>query len=273
MAAATTSQLSCFSAMNRHLNLPTRSLLCPTILRPKSLSTTVMSLEGGSKTKTSLSYTSDAPKAKSDPILDDEQIAEPKRAAKIHDFCFGIPFGWIVLSGGLIGFIFSRNPATLSTGVLYGGALLALSTFSLKIWRQGKSSLPFILGQAALAAVLLWKHVQTYSLTKKVFPTGFYAVISAAMLCFYSYVLLSGGNPPPKKLKPSANGRCPTTKSTYEPDTCRHFHRTHPTSMGTTTREGRLGNGAFERSSWRAPTLLGPAPTMDTEMTWAPRFI
>ncbi|XP_021828909.1 protein FATTY ACID EXPORT 1, chloroplastic [Prunus avium] len=205
MAAATTSQLSCFSAMNRHLNLPRRSLLCPTILRPKSLSTTVMSLEGGSKTKTSLSYTSDAPKAKSDPVLDDEQIAEPKRAAKIHDFCFGIPFGGIVLSGGLIGFIFSRNPATLSTGVLYGGALLALSTFSLKIWRQGKSSLPFILGQAALAAVLLWKHVQTYSLTKKVFPTGFYAVISAAMLCFYSYVLLSGGNPPPKKLKPSAS--------------------------------------------------------------------
>lgn len=56
--------------------------------------------------------------------------------------------GALVLSGGLLGFVFSRNPATLSTGVLYGGALLALSTFSLKIWRQGKSSLPFILGQA-----------------------------------------------------------------------------------------------------------------------------
>ncbi|KAL0004786.1 hypothetical protein SO802_012347 [Lithocarpus litseifolius] len=55
---------------------------------------------------------------------------------------------WTVLSGGLLGFVFSRNLATLSTGVLFGGALLALSTFSLKIWRQGKSSLPFILGQA-----------------------------------------------------------------------------------------------------------------------------
>lgn len=33
-------------------------------------------------------------------------------------------------------------------GVLLGGALLVLSTFSLKVWRQGKSSLPFILGQA-----------------------------------------------------------------------------------------------------------------------------
>jgi hypothetical protein len=56
--------------------------------------------------------------------------------------------GGLVLSGGLLGFVFSRNPATLTTGVLYGGALLALSIFSLKIWRQGKSSLPFILGQA-----------------------------------------------------------------------------------------------------------------------------
>ena len=56
--------------------------------------------------------------------------------------------GGLVLSGGLLGFVFSRNLATLSTGVLFGGALLALSTFSLKIWRQGKSSFPFILGQA-----------------------------------------------------------------------------------------------------------------------------
>ncbi|KAM4091797.1 hypothetical protein ACJW30_09G163600 [Castanea mollissima] len=90
--------------------------------------------------------------------------------------------------------------------MLFGGALLALSTFSLKIWRQGKSSLPFILGQAALSAALLWKNFQSYSLTKKVFPTGFYAAISAAMLCLYSDVLISGGgggNPPPKKLKSS----------------------------------------------------------------------
>ncbi|XP_030924491.1 protein FATTY ACID EXPORT 1, chloroplastic-like [Quercus lobata] len=111
--------------------------------------------------------------------------------------------GGLVSSGGLLGFVFSRNLATLSTGVLFGGALLALSTFSLKIWRQGKSSLPFILGQAALSAALLWKNFQSYSLTKKVFPTGFYAAISVAMLCFYSYVLISGGNPPPKKLKSS----------------------------------------------------------------------
>ncbi|XP_050385770.1 protein FATTY ACID EXPORT 1, chloroplastic [Argentina anserina] len=206
MAAGTTSQLSCFSAMNRHLHISRRpSLLCTSALRPKSLPTFAMNLESNSRTKISASYTGDASPAKSDPILDDEQVVEPKRAAKIHDFCFGIPFGGMVLSGGFIGFVFSRNPATLGSGLLFGGALLALSIYSLKIWRQGKSSLPFIIGQAALAAALLWKSLQTYALTKKVFPTGFYAAVSAAMICFYLYVILSGGNPPPKKSKTLAN--------------------------------------------------------------------
>lgn len=190
-----------------------------------------MSLEGhgiestSSENKTTLSSVAEASKshieetAKSYPTIgehvagnveltgqvQEDGVTQQIRAAKIHDFCFGIPFGGLVLGGGFFGFIFSRNLATLSTGVLFGGALLALSTFSLKIWRQGKSSLPFILGQAVLSAAFLWKNFETYSLTKKLFPTGFYALISAAMLCFYSYVMISGGNPPPKKLKPSAS--------------------------------------------------------------------
>ncbi|KAF8398321.1 hypothetical protein HHK36_017248 [Tetracentron sinense] len=186
----------------------------------------VMRLEGSSteipsSETNALNYMADAPNShiegtsKSYPTIEEgvggkigmdeptheEGVSQPKKAAKIHDFCLGIPFGGLVLSGGLVGFLFSKNPATLSTGILFGGALLALSTFSLKIWRQGKSSLTFILGQAALSAVLLGKHFQSYSMTKKIFPTGFYAVISAAMLCFYSSVVISGGNPAPKKLK------------------------------------------------------------------------
>lgn len=135
--------------------------------------------------------------------LHEVEDLKPKRYAKIHDFCLGIPFGGIVLGGGLIGFLFSRNPANLTTGGLLGGAIMAMGVLSLKVWRQGLSSLPFMLGQAALAATFLWKHLQAYSLTKKVFPSGFYVAMSAAMLCFYSYVLISGGNPPPKK-KPAA---------------------------------------------------------------------
>ncbi|KAL2559723.1 Protein FATTY ACID EXPORT 1 [Forsythia ovata] len=216
------SQLSCFSSINRRLQLRTRSYP-----RPNKVFI-VRSIDGhgtdvsNSETKTVLSYTADDSKslngrmekshlitqehvvgeAMNEPIQE-QVVSQPKRAAKIHDFCLGIPFGGLVLSGGLVGFIFSRNLATLSTGVLFGAALLALSTVSMQVWRQGKSSLPFILGQAVLSASLLWKNFQTYTLTRKIFPTGFNAVISAAMLCFYFYVVLSGGNPPPKKMKSS----------------------------------------------------------------------
>ncbi|PSS33545.1 Protein FATTY ACID EXPORT 1 like [Actinidia chinensis var. chinensis] len=215
-------QLSCFSSINRRSHLHIRSVPCAT-LRSKVLF--VMCSDGsgtrisGSQAKTTLNYTPDASishiegssksyktaeenvngNGMSEPVQ--EHVTQQKSTAKIHDFCFGIPFGGIVLSGGLAGFVFTRNLTTLSNGVLFGGALLALSTFSLKVWRQGKSSFPFILGQAVLAAALLWKNFQTYSMTKKLFPTGFYTVISAAMICFYTYVVMSGGNPPPKKLR------------------------------------------------------------------------
>ncbi|KAJ6814315.1 protein FATTY ACID EXPORT 1, chloroplastic [Iris pallida] len=129
----------------------------------------------------------------------EEDTLKAKRHAKLHDFCLGIPFGGIIFSGGLFGFLFSRNPACLTTGVMLGGAILALGVMSLKVWRKGLSSAPMIVGQAALAATLLWKNLQVYSLTKKIFPTGFYVTLSAAMLCFYAYVFISGGNPPPKK--------------------------------------------------------------------------
>lgn len=137
---------------------------------------------------------------KSDKDAYAESSVLKKRSAKLHDFCLGIPFGGFVFGAGLIGSLFSRSLSPLVTGILFGGAILVLSTCSLKIWRQGKSSLPFILGQAAIAAAFLRKQYQVYSLTKNTFPSGFFILMSAAMLCFYSYVLIAGGNPPPKKL-------------------------------------------------------------------------
>ncbi|KAJ9181045.1 hypothetical protein P3X46_009218 [Hevea brasiliensis] len=211
--APTVSQLSCFSSINRNLRLHLR--FSPLSTRSKLL--IVMNLEGArdtesssSKVKTRVSYAADESKpyveGPAKPYVEAKGITDSVKVygtAKIHDFCFGIPYGGLVLSGGLLGFVLSRNPTILSTGVLFGGALLALSIFSLKIWRQGKSSMPFVLGQAVLSAALLWKNFQAYLLTKKPIPTGFDVVISAAMLCFYSYVMISGGNPPPKKLHSS----------------------------------------------------------------------
>ncbi|RID47353.1 hypothetical protein BRARA_I03952 [Brassica rapa] len=216
--AAKISQLACFSSTNRQFNFQNRSF--PNLrLRPESF--VVRCVDGNSsETPASLSYAAEVSKpfVEKTSTVDEtttgkeEHVGstQPKRAAKIHDFCFGIPYGGLVMSGGLLGFAFSRNHTSLSTGVLYGGGLLALSTLSMKTWRQGKSSFPYILGQAVLSAVVFWKNFTAYSMTKKLFPAGLFAVVSAAMLCFYSYVVLSGGNPPPKKLKPSA-----TTSPSY----------------------------------------------------------
>lgn len=223
-----TSQLSCFSSIKGGLVQFHSRPLYPCSTFP--LKVIAMSSDGHGadesslKGRATLSYATDSSKSLNgtssnsysapeehvagkeinEPVQENTS-SEPKRAAKIHDFCLGIPFGGLVFTGGLIGFIFSRNPATLGSGILFGGSLLALSAISMKVWREGKTNFPFILGQAVLAVTLLWKNMQTFSLTGKVFPTGFFAAISAAMFCFYSYVILSGGNPPPKKLKASAS--------------------------------------------------------------------
>ncbi|XP_039013521.1 protein FATTY ACID EXPORT 1, chloroplastic-like isoform X2 [Hibiscus syriacus] len=173
-ATPTISQLSCFSSINRRFQIFHRSTF---LSFSRSKSFVVMSVDGqgaetaSSQLKTTPSYVAGESKpaevTKSYPNPEEHvpentsnlgvenDIIQPKRAAKIHDFCFGIPYGGLVLSGGLVGFIFSRNPATL----LFGGAVLALSTFSLKIWREGKSSFPFILGQAGILTFFMHRGI------------------------------------------------------------------------------------------------------------------
>ncbi|KAL1821027.1 hypothetical protein DCAR_0417401 [Daucus carota subsp. sativus] len=215
-----TSQLSYFTSIQRRHRFDARSYLRPKVLAVKSQGARSI-VVACSESKVAVSYTEDPEVSNNgrleNTFLDEEEhvnenltsvpvddvVAEEQKGAKIHDFCFGIPYGGFVLSWGLIGSIFTRNLSTLGNGLLFGGALLALSIYSLKVWRQGKSSIPFVLGQAALSAVLLWKNLQSYTMTKNFFPIFLYAAVSAAMLCFYTYVVISGGNPPPKKLKSS----------------------------------------------------------------------
>ncbi|MFS7904064.1 putative TMEM14 family protein [Helianthus anomalus] len=221
MSSSTISQTSCISAVHSRLHLrnpshlqilPSKVLMMNNINGHAIKASTLESKSALNRTLKSHNAILGKPNSSTTEYVNGEEISEPpenviseqQRSAKIHDFCFGLPYGGIVLSGGLIGFIFSRNTASLMTGGLYGGALLALSVLSLKIWKRGQSSTPFILGQLGIAAALLWKNIQTYSLTKKILPTGFHIVLSTAMLCFYTYVIVSGGNPPPKKLKSSA---------------------------------------------------------------------
>ncbi|XP_060184246.1 protein FATTY ACID EXPORT 1, chloroplastic-like isoform X4 [Lycium barbarum] len=190
------SQLSCFSSINHRLLFHTHLhpfwvcgvsdtlsgmyihlhiFICHgvqvVVVRNDGRGTDFSNLEN----KTTLGYTGDASQShngslsnsnlKSEELVpgkemngsvQENSISHSKKTARIHDFCFGIPFGGLVFTGGIVGFIFSRNPATLSNGVLFGGALLAFSAISLRVWRQGKSSLPFIIGQSDKKSVSHW---------------------------------------------------------------------------------------------------------------------
>ncbi|XP_021971440.1 uncharacterized protein LOC110866593 isoform X4 [Helianthus annuus] len=177
--SSTISQTSCISAVHSRLHLRNRNQSPLQILRSKVVmmnninghaikASTLESKSALNRTLKSHNAILGKPNSSTTEYVNGEEISEPtenviseQRSAKIHDFCFGLPYGGIVLSGGLIGFIFSRNTASLVTGGLYGGALLALSVLSLKIWKQGQSSTPFILGQLGIAAALLWKNIQT----------------------------------------------------------------------------------------------------------------
>uniref|UniRef100_A0A2P2K5B2 Uncharacterized protein n=1 Tax=Rhizophora mucronata TaxID=61149 RepID=A0A2P2K5B2_RHIMU len=148
---AIVSQVSCFSSLSRNR----RSILWKHSYPKFSV---VMSLGNdisSSEIKTSLTAGDQCPfhnpaaeeVVKKENVISDDPVKNAYGAAKLHDFCLGIPYGGFIITGGLVGFIFSRNIATLST-TLFGGALLFLGTLSLKNWRQGNSSLPFVLGQA-----------------------------------------------------------------------------------------------------------------------------
>jgi uncharacterized membrane protein (UPF0136 family) len=119
-----------------------------------------------------------------------------KQGSKIHDFCLGIPYGVLLVVGGLLGFIITGSTVSIRFGVLLGGVILALSVTSLSAWKQGESTLRYIQGQIIITGAIFFRFIRRYAETKSVFPTGVIAVTSAAMLAFYAYVYISDINPP-----------------------------------------------------------------------------
>eukprot|EP00246_Nothoceros_aenigmaticus_P005228 TRINITY_DN17132_c0_g1_i1.p1 TRINITY_DN17132_c0_g1~~TRINITY_DN17132_c0_g1_i1.p1 ORF type:complete len:373 (-),score=55.19 TRINITY_DN17132_c0_g1_i1:474-1592(-) len=121
--------------------------------------------------------------------------------AKIHDFCLGIPYGGILTVGGVFWFVASGSLSALRFGLFLGGLVLLLSISSLKAWRQGRSSLPYIQAQALVTLIILVREIRRYTATRALFPTASVMIASSAMLGFYAYVYLAGGNPAPKKVQ------------------------------------------------------------------------
>ncbi|ONI13227.1 hypothetical protein PRUPE_4G211200 [Prunus persica] len=119
----------------------------------------------------------------------------------MHDFCFTIPYGLLLIGGGLFGYFRKGSTASLAGGVGIGLLLTLAGYFSLKAFERKKNSYPALILETVCAAILTWVMGQRYMQTSKFMPAGVVAGISALMTGFYLYKIATGGNHIPAKTK------------------------------------------------------------------------
>ncbi|KAF9587810.1 hypothetical protein IFM89_005685 [Coptis chinensis] len=83
----------------------------------------------------------------------------------MHDFCFTIPYGLLLLSGGVIGYAKKGSTASLAGGCGNGFILILAGVLSLNAFKK------------LCAVVLTWVMGQRYLQTSKIMPAGVVAGI------------------------------------------------------------------------------------------------
>ncbi|GJP29345.1 hypothetical protein CLOM_g16468 [Closterium sp. NIES-68] len=119
-----------------------------------------------------------------------------RRGAVIHDFCLGIPYGALLVVGGVLWFTLAGSLNALRFGLILGGCILASSISSLHAWQNHRPSSVYIAVQGALTSLVFVNEASRFAMTKALFPTGLAAVASILMVAFYTYIYMSGGNRP-----------------------------------------------------------------------------
>ncbi|XP_059664764.1 protein FATTY ACID EXPORT 5-like [Cornus florida] len=117
----------------------------------------------------------------------------------MHDFCFTIPYGLIMVCGGIVGYAKKGSTASLAGGLGTGFLLILAGYLSLKAFNKRKNSYLALILETACAVILTWVMGQRYAQTSKIMPAGVVAVISALMTGFYLYKIAMGGNHIPAK--------------------------------------------------------------------------
>ncbi|KAL8172457.1 hypothetical protein V2J09_024261 [Rumex salicifolius] len=105
----------------------------------------------------------------------------------MHDFCFTIPYGLILIVGGLIGYATKGSLASLGGGAGAGLLLILAGTLSLKAFQKRKNSYFALILETVTAVGLTYVMGQRYMQTSKIMPAGLISGISAVMTMFYAY--------------------------------------------------------------------------------------
>ncbi|XP_077217243.1 protein FATTY ACID EXPORT 3, chloroplastic-like isoform X2 [Tasmannia lanceolata] len=125
---------------------------------------------------------------------------ESREISNVRDFYLGIPYGALLSVGGFLSFMLTGSISAVRFGVILGGALLVLSISSLRSWKHGKSSTPYLKGQAAIAVIIFVREFILLS-QRSSFLSSLKTLISGAMVLFYVYRILLNGQKKGPSLK------------------------------------------------------------------------
>ncbi|GLU17846.1 hypothetical protein SLE2022_341970 [Rubroshorea leprosula] len=112
--------------------------------------------------------------------------------SKLRDFHLGIPYGLLLSVGGFLSFMVTGSLSAIRFGVILGGALLALSISSLRLYRRGKRSALALKGQAAIAAIIFLRELCFLSQELSL-PIFFTTSVSGAIVAFYIFRIMMNG--------------------------------------------------------------------------------
>jgi uncharacterized membrane protein (UPF0136 family) len=75
---------------------------------------------------------------------------------KMHDFCFTIPYGLVLVGGGVFGYIKKGSTASLAGGVGIGLVLLLAGYLSLDAFKKRKNSYLALILETGMVCSFSW---------------------------------------------------------------------------------------------------------------------
>ncbi|GFP98133.1 hypothetical protein PHJA_001957300 [Phtheirospermum japonicum] len=95
----------------------------------------------------------------------------------MHDFCFTIPYGLLLVCGGVIGYAKKGSAASLAGGAGTGLLLILAGYLSLQAYHKRKNSYFALILELAIAALLTFVMGKRYTQSGKIMPAGIVAGI------------------------------------------------------------------------------------------------